>query len=79
MDFLKKFFPWSFKANDVKALVISIIIYIVIGFVGGLILGLLSAIPLIGWLFSIVGGLLELYTVVGIVLAVLVFVKVLKD
>lgn len=79
MDLLKKYFPWSFKANDVKALVIAIIIYIVIGFVGGLIIGLLGAIPFIGWLFSIVGGLLDLYTLIGIILAVLVFAKVLKD
>ena len=78
MDTLKKFFPHAFKAVDVKSLVISIIIYLVIGIVGGLILGLLSAIPLIGWLFSIVGALLDLYTLVGIVLAVLVFAKVLK-
>ena len=78
MDILKKFFPHAFKANDVKALVIAIIIYLVIGFVGGLIIGLLSAIPLIGWLFSIVGALLDLYTLVGIILAILVFAKVLK-
>ena len=79
MDFLKKFFPWSFKANDVKALVIAIVIYIVIGFVGGLVIGLLGAIPFIGWLFRIVGALLDVYTLVGIILAVLVFAKVLKD
>ena len=78
MDFLKKYFPHAFKATEVKALVISIIIYLVIGFVGGLIIGLLSAIPLIGWLFSIVGAPLDLYTLVGIILAVLVFAKVLK-
>ncbi len=78
METLKKFFPHAFKANEVKDLVISIIIYLVIGFVGGLIIGLLSGIPFIGWLFSIVGGLLDLYTLVGIILAVLVFAKVLK-
>ena len=32
MDQLKKFFPHAFKALDVKALIIAIIIYIVIGF-----------------------------------------------
>ena len=78
MDTLKKFFPHAFKAADVKSLVISIIIYLVIGFIGGLIIGLLSAIPFIGWLFSIVGALVDLYTLVGIILAVLFFAKVLK-
>lgn len=79
MDLLKKYFPWSFKAIEVKDLVISIIIYIVIGVVGGLIISLLSWIPIIGWLLGLVGGLLDLYTLIGIILAVLVFAKVLKD
>ena len=78
MDQLKKFFPHAFKALDVKALIIAISIYIVIGFIGGLIIGLLSLIPIIGLLAGIVGALLELYTLAGIVLAILVFLKVLK-
>ena len=78
MEQLKKFFPWSFKALDVKALVIAIIIYVVIGFIGGLIIGLLALIPVIGLLAGIVGALLEIYTLAGIILAILVFAKVLK-
>lgn len=78
MDKVKKFFPFSVKGTDVKSLVISIIIYIVIGFVGGLIIGLLGAIPLIGILFSIVGWVLDIYCLVGIVLAVLYFLGVVK-
>lgn len=70
--------PWSFKANDVKSLIVSIIIYIVIGIVGGLIISLLSWLPLVGWLIGIIGGLLDLYTLVGIILAILVFAGVLK-
>lgn len=78
MDKVKKFFPFSVKGTDIKSLVISIIIYIVIGFVGGLIIGLLGAIPLIGILFSIVGWVLDIYCLVGIVLAVLYFLGVVK-
>lgn len=78
MDKVKKFFPFSVKGTDIKSLVISIIIYIVIGFVGGLIIGLLGAIPLIGLLFRIVGWLLDIYCLVGIVLAVLHFLGVVK-
>ena len=78
MDQLKKFFPWSFKATDIKSLIVAIIIYIIIGFVGGLIIGLLSAIPAIGLLFKLVGSLLELYTLAGVILAILFFAKVLK-
>lgn len=73
---LKKFFPFSFGIADVTKLVINIIIYIVIAAVGGLILALLSSIPIVGWLFSILGGLIDLYAFIGIVLAVLSYLKV---
>lgn len=79
MDILKKWFPWSFRANDVKSLIISILIYIVIGIVGGLIISLLIWVPLVGWLLGLVGGLLDLYTLVGIILAILEFAGVLKS
>lgn len=79
MDFLKKWFPWSFRANDVKSLIISILIYIAIGIVGGLIISLLIWVPLVGWLLGLVGGLLDLYTLVGIILAILEFAGVLKS
>ena len=41
-------------------------------------IGLLAKIPLIGIIFSLVGSLIGLYALVGIVLSILVFVKVLK-
>lgn len=78
MDMLKKYFPFSFKATEVKELVISLLIYIVIDIVCGVVISLLSAIPLIGILFSLVGAVIGLYALVGIVLAILVFVKVIK-
>lgn len=78
MDMLKKYFPHAFKANDVKSFIIALIIYAVIAFVGGLILGLLAAIPILGIIFSIIGWLLEIYITVGVILSILVFVKVIK-
>lgn len=83
MDMLKKFFPFSFrvKSKDVNDLVVSLIIYIVAGFVAGLIFGLvgtiLSVIKL-GFLAGILGSVVGLYCFVGIVLAVLKFLDVLK-
>lgn len=78
MDKVKKFFPLSGRGTDVKTLIISIVIYVVIAFVCGLILGLLGAFPLIGWLFRIIGWIIDLYCLVGIVLTVLNFLGVLK-
>ncbi len=78
MDALKKYFPHALKANDVKALIIALIIYAVIGFVGGIILGFLSIIPILGIIFRVIGWLVEVYTIVGIILAILVFLKIVK-
>ncbi|MDD6188978.1 MAG: hypothetical protein PUB32_05300 [Clostridiales bacterium] len=78
METLKKLFPFSFREASVNNLVVSIIVYIVVSVVVGLVLGLLAKIPLIGWIFSIVRTLVALYCLIGIALAVLYFLKVIK-
>ena len=79
MDMLKKFFPYSFKAKEnVTALVINIIVYIVIGAVAGFAIGLFAAISVLGIIFSLVCKLIDLYVLVGMVLSVLDYMKVLK-
>lgn len=76
MSALKKYFPHAFKANDIMALIIALVIYAVIGAVGGLILGFLAILPILGIIFSIIGWLVEVYVFVGIVLSILVFLKI---
>lgn len=79
MDLLKKIFPISFKyAKDVKALAISIIAYFIVGAVGGIVIWLASAIPLVGWIVGTLGGILDLYVLIGIVLEVIVHLNVIK-
>lgn len=86
MDILKKVFPYSFGAAEVKDLVIKIIVYIVAAFLAGVVLALAGLITgwipvlgaVIGLLLSIVGGAVELYVLIGIVLLVLDYLKVLK-
>lgn len=78
MDFkelARKAFPFSFKSNDLVGLIVAIIIYAVAATVGGLLLGVLGKIPFIGFIFGFVGWLFGIYCVVGIVIAVLVFLK----
>ena len=57
---------------------ISILIYIVVSFLVGLGLKVLSILPLIDILLGIIGWLVELYIAVGVVVAILVFLKVIK-
>ena len=78
MDFLKKYLPHAFKAKQTNDFIVSLIIYAAIAIVGGAIIGLLTKLPIIGLIFSIVGAIVDLYALVGIVLSILVFVKVIK-
>ncbi len=78
MDMVKKYFPQAFKANDVKSLIIALLIYAVLAVVGGFIIGLLGIIPIIGFIAGVLGWLLEIYCTIGIILAILVFLKIVK-
>ena len=78
MDILKKYFPHAFKATELSAFIITLIVYALIDVVCGFVIGLLAKIPIVGIIFSLIGSLVGIYALVGIVLAVLVFTKVLK-
>ena len=80
MDILKKVFPFAFncKKGDVAGLVIAILIFLVIGVIGGFIIGLCAHIPVVNILCGIAGALVDLYAVGGIVLALLTYFEVLK-
>lgn len=78
MDLLKKFWPNAFKTNDVVGLIITIIIYLLIGLVLGWLISIVALIPIVNIICGLVGGLLELYVFIGIVLSVLSFLKILK-
>lgn len=88
MDALKKFFPYAFKKMDkVGDLVIGILIYFVVSVIAGLVVTLATAlvswIPvvggLVGWILGLASGLVGLYCLIGIVLKILVYTKVIKD
>ena len=58
---LKKIFPHAMQARSIKGLIVAILIYAVVNFVGGLALGLLDAIPLVGFVFGIIGWALSIF------------------
>lgn len=78
LNVIKPYFPQAFKADDVKSLVIALVLYAVVACVIGWVLGLLSWIPIIGFIFGVVRWVINLYCAVGIILALLVFLKVVK-
>ena len=79
MSTLKQIFPLSFKAKkDIVALLVNLLLHIVFDAIAGLVIGLLSGLPLIGWAFALVGSLVGVYFTVGLILSILDYLKVLK-
>ena len=79
MDMIKTIFPYSFGAKDLKALAIKIVVYLVVGAIVGLLCGVIGLIPLLGAIIAwAVGGIVSIYCLAGIVIAVLDYMKVLK-
>ena len=80
MEFLKTLWPTPFKIKpkNLASFLIQLLIFVVIVAGVGILIGVLSGIPIVGWLFGIVGSLIGIYNIVGIVLCILVFADVLK-
>ena len=79
MELVKKIFPLSFtEKNTIGALIINILIQIVVCAVAGLLIGICAQIPVVGIIIGLVGGLVGIYEIVGIVLSILDYAKVLK-
>lgn len=78
MQFLKTLWPTPFriKKGDVLSLVIQLVIFLVVCTVVGWLIVFLASIPVLGILFGLLGGLMEIYGVVGIVLCVLKFIGI---
>lgn len=80
MDFLKKFWMFSFKTkNEVKDLIIPVVIYFFAPTVLAILVGIIGRIPGLGilaYLLSAVEGLFSLYCTAGIVFCFLNYFKV---
>lgn len=76
MDILRKYWPTPFKIQkgDLASFLIQLIIFIVVCAIGGVLIGVLAAIPVVNIIAWILGLLLDIYSVVGIVLCVLKFI-----
>lgn len=75
---LRKIFPHAMQARNIKGLVMAILIYAVVSFVGGIIHGLIGGIPLIGLVVGIIGWALGIYCTVGIIISIMVFLNIVK-
>ena len=75
MKALLPFFPLSAGSDTPMGLLISIVCYLVASVIFGILLAVLSKIPLVNLLVGIAGTIVWAYCVIGIILAILIFLK----
>lgn len=78
METLKKLFPLSFQAKDMAQLIIYCLIYLVAGVILGFVIGLLTRIPILGYIFVLISSLAGIYITAGLVILFLAYFKILK-
>ncbi len=80
MNFLHTVWPTPFqiKPKSIGSLVVQLVIFLIICAIAGVFVHWLSNLWLIGWIFRIIGGLVDIYCTVGIVLSFLVFFGLLQ-
>ena len=75
MKALLPFFPLSAGSDTPMGLLISIVCYLVASVIFGNLLAVLSKIPIVNLLVGIAGTIVWAYCVIGIILAILIFLK----
>ncbi len=76
MKTLKKLFPYSFgKKGSLGALLINVLVYLIIGAIASVLIFVLSAFPIVNLVTGILGGLVDLYVIIGIILSILHYAK----
>ena len=76
MEALRRYFPFSFREKkEIKELIINILVYLAAAAVIGLFIGLFAKIPVMNWIFGILGTVAEIYTASGIAISVFDYVK----
>ena len=80
MDFMKKLWPTPFKIQkgNVVSFVVQLLVFLILTALFGWLIGLLSALPVVGIVFGIVGSLMGIYTLIGAVLCLLKFLDLVK-
>ena len=77
MNKILEYFPLSKTVQhpNVAGFVIALVIYCVVSFVFGFAASLVSFLPIINWLASIISWLVGVYCTIGVVLAIVKYVR----
>ena len=74
---MDQFFPLNknVKKKNISSLIIAILLYVVVSIVMGVLQKLLVPIPVLGWVMGLLGWLVWVYSVIGVILAIVKFLK----
>lgn len=79
MVLLKILFPFSFTAKkSIISLIINVVLHLAVGIAIGFTIGFLAKLPIIGILLRMGGGTIDLYILIGIILSILNYLKIIK-
>ena len=80
MDFIRSLWPTPFKIKKGNAVsfIVQLCIFLIICFLLGWLFSILNDLPIIGIVFGIVGGLMGIYSFVGVILCILCFLGIVK-
>jgi hypothetical protein len=79
LEFLRNIFPFSFGIGDTRKLVLSILGYVALGVIAGIVFGLLGRLWAIGVFFRVAGAIVDLYALLGAALAIRNYVYTEKN
>ncbi len=74
---LQDFFPLNRRIipKNLTSLLLTIVLYLIISSAFGVVLFLLGWLPIVGWLLQLIGAALDLYCLVGMILAIVQYRK----
>ena len=80
MELIKKIFPLSFtEKKTIGALILNVLIQLIVCAIAGVLIGIFAQLPIVGIIVGFVGGFVGLYELIGILLSILDYAKVLKE
>ena len=79
MEVLRKLYPYSFQCKgELKKLVLTVVAYVVINAIIGLVLSVLGAVPILGLIFDVLGWFIGLYFIVAVITAIMSYFNILE-
>lgn len=76
---MKKWFPLSFSwAKSLVSMLIGVLVYLVVGAVAGIAIGIIGALPIVGIIAWVLGLAVDVYVLAGIIILVLAYLKIVK-